>query len=221
MEKFLAALDNLLQHVTFPRVLAIGLLFIISMVFIAAYENRQKVYATVISRTVGDYVLAQPSAKGKQLMQNLVDKYPNIAMISVIDADPISNRRTATYRLFNDSVLESIVKNVLAFHPSAGDSILFGADEKSNKEVLAVMAGEFLCTPNKSTVLTNSFPGSEKIVVYSCRVPLPPAFNKATGWFTLQLKSWPESRIEELKVDALSMSLTYYNTEILMQDPVK
>jgi len=221
MEKFLAAIDSLIQHITFTRAFAFSIVMIISILSLAIYENRQHVYASVISRTEGDYILRTPTDNGKQIMQDLATKYPNVALITLIDADPVGNRRKAVYRVYNDKNLEAIMAPPLAINPQIGDGVLFGSNEQSNREVLAVMTGEFLCAPNRNTILNNAYPGSEKIVSYSCRVPLPPAFNKATGWFTIHLKEWPMSNIEQLKVDALSMSLNYYNTEILRQAAVK
>jgi len=220
MEKFLASLDQLIQHISFKRVFAFLLLMIIAMASLAVYENRQRMYSSVISRTEGDYVLEKPTDAGKKIMQDLLVKYPNIAMITLIDADPVGNRRIAVDRVFNSKELEAIMLNTLRTNPTAGDSVLFSSNEQSNKEVLAVMTGEFLCTANKGTILTNNFQGSDQVVAATCRVPLPPAFNKATGWFAIHLKEWPYDRADELKVDALSMSLNYYNTEILKQGAV-
>jgi len=222
MEKFLALLDNLLQHATFKRVGAVSLLLFVFIAALAVYENRNRVYGSVISRTEGDYVLEPPTDAGKAIVHNFAAKYPNIKMITLIDADPIGNRRIVVHRDFHDITLERIVRARTDIDPHIGDGVLFSANEQNNKEVLAVMAGEFLCTPNgPSTAISRAYPGSELLVTYGCRVPLPPAFNKATGWFTIHVDKWPLDNIEQLKVDALSMSLNYYNTEILRQGPVK
>jgi hypothetical protein len=221
MEKLLEKLDSLLQHVTGKRVflvlmLGLGLLFLYT-----AFEQRHVLYSKAdLMSTNGDYVITAPSPVGQKLLKDLIAKYPNIAMITIIDADPVTNRRVPVARVFGNKEIQRLFEDVLAKNPKAGEGPLITADANNNAQVYAIMNGEFQCAPNKNTILSNNFPGSDKLVTYSCRVPLPPAFGKATGWFTLQLSTWPEERIESLKVDALSMSLQYYSTEILKTGPV-
>lgn len=222
MEKVLEKLDSLLQHVTGKRVFLVLVLFLGLLMMYTAFENRQVLYKeSGLGNFEGDYELQKPSIESEKIIKDFMSKYPNIAMISLIDADPINNRRKPVARYFNSPEIESIFAEVLRKNPDAGDGPLVTASPESNSQVYAIMNGEFQCAPNQNTILTNQFPGSDKLVAYSCRIPLPPAFNKATGWFTIQLKSWPDAKIEEMKVDALNMSLQYYNHEIKKEGPVK
>lgn len=221
MEKILEKLDSILQHVTIARVFLVLLMFFGLLVMYTAFEHRHEVYSKAGLKYDGDYEITPPSDKGRKLVENFMAKYPNIAMITLIDADPISNRRKPVARFFANRELELIFDSVLRKNSNAGDGPLLTSSPDNNAYVLAIMNGEFSCSPNKNTILTNQFPGSEKIVSYSCRVPLPPAYNKATGWFTIQLQKWPDERIEDLKVDALNMSLQYYNLEIKKEGPVE
>lgn len=214
MDKLFAGLTELLKHATMLKVFAVTLLLVAVTAVVTVYENRQHVYDSfAIANINGDYHINEPRPEGRKLMQDLVAKYPNIAMISLIDADPIRNTRRKVYRAYGNDELRVVMEETDRRDPTAGDGPLFSYNEVSNKQMLAIMSGEFLCSTTDGSPILN-FAGAEKHISYQCRVPLPPAFNKATGWFTIQLKSWPDDKIEQMKFDALNMSLAYYYAEI-------
>lgn len=185
------------------------------IVTLAVYENRQKVYDQfAMGKYSGDFVLQMPSEKGRKILADFTNKYQSIAMVSLIDADPVDNTRRLIYRSYKNQVLQKIMEDNDRDNPGNSGGPLFTSNAENNKQILAIMNGEFFCAPGTNSILSTNFQGADKIVVYQCRVPLPPAFNKATGWFTIHLTAWPDSKIDEIKFDALSMSLAYYNTEI-------
>lgn len=215
MESILKTLDSLLQHVTFIRVFLVSILIIFAVLSLTLYENRQRVYDDFsVAKLDGDFMLKPPSLKGTQILNELTAKYPEIAMISLIDADPVANTRRVIARIIPDTLLNKIVHEKTDTNPTIGDGPLFGSDPTSNRQILSIMNGEFSCDPVSGSILANIFPQSQTIVKFSCRVPLPPAFNKATGWFTIHLKEMPKEKLDRLKFDSLSASLMYYNAEI-------
>lgn len=218
MESFLKVIDNLLQHATFIRVMLVSVLLVVSVAALTLYENRQKVYDDFsMSKMNGDFILKEPTPRGYQILSDLASKYPEIALISLIDADPVANTRRVVARVFIDKHMELVIKAKTTTNPTVGDGPLFGSDALSNKQVLAIMNGEFSCDPVAGGILATVFAEAAADVKMSCRVPLPPAFNKATGWFTIHTKELPKEKLERLKFDALSTSLMYYNSDIAVR----
>lgn len=188
----------------------------------AVFENRQKVYDRITPHVVtDDMLLEKPSNRGRQIIAELVARHPEIVLVTLIDADPLRNMRRPIYRHFNHSKLEDVIKQQEESGRD-GSGPLYTSDESNNRQMLAIMSGEFFCSPVDEGSFAKMFPGVGEIAKYSCRVPLPPAFGKATGWFSIHISKWPpEHGLDQLKFDALSMSLSYFNVEIATRVPTR
>ena len=225
MDNVLSFKDKLFEFFTKLNWYRLGISAVAALLIIfnyTLYENRQVIFnlakplVTVSANTItADYRLEYPSVVGKNILNKLTLLHPEISMVSVIDADQISNSRTVVYRTFNDPVIEKIIKSTAEKIPDVGNGALFtSGDEASNIQVLAMLNGEFLCTP-ASGILVKAFPELGPHIEYQCMVPLPPAYNKATGWLTLHLKEWPVTDFNRLKNNSLIAALEYYNKEVL------
>ena len=207
---------DFLRTLTWKRYGISTIAVITGIVGYTLFENRQKVYDKMQPQLYAeDYPLTAPGPVGKKILAELASKYPEIAIITIVDADPVRNQRIPVFRLFLDKDLEDIVKRVVGESTDKGNGPLFSSDEESNKQVIAIMNGEFACTPGMIGEFVKLFPESKSIVKHSCRIPLPPAFNRATGWISLHFREWPVGRgYDSIKYDALSASLAYFNAEI-------
>ena len=188
--------------------------FAISM--FTLYENRQTLFdqaKTGLNSTVDDLELKAPGKVGQALIQEFMKKHPEVLMLSLLDANPLSNQRIVVYRAFNSAQLEAEVLSQTLKVPTAGDGPLFTNDPENNKQVLAILNGEFYCSPPTGILLT-AFPEQGKLVKQQCRVPLPPSFGKATGWMTLHMRDWPMASYDLMKNDSLVLSLEYYRREV-------
>lgn len=208
-----------LTTLTWPK-LALALVAVTSgITMYTLYENRQKVFEfqTGARGQADDFELMAPTKDGKAIFEAFLKLHPEVAYIALVDANPLSNRRITVARFYNDKEIQGIIENATRDTPSLGDGPLLTADPILNKQVLAILAGEFYCDPAKDGVIAKVFPEAAKRLSYTCRVPLPPAFNKATGWLAIHLNKWPSDDLEKFKIDALTLSLSYYNAGILKQ----
>lgn len=223
MDSLIKDVRALLVSLTFYRLL---LLIVFVAVFVTGYtlwENRQTLYnrASVIKIT-GDYELSVPTYKAKELLSTFVKTHPEVVFLGVIDADPIRNRRTPKYRVYGNYLVESIVGIALESGVT-GVLPLYSYDETNNKAVLSVMSGEFTCSPaTPGSGLLFAMPELVPHIAATCRVPIPPAYNEATGWIALHLSTWPpKGGLDNLKFDALNMAIAYYNIEISKKKDIK
>lgn len=215
------ALD-IVKHLTWLRLI----LYVVAVVFaISAYtvwENRQNLFnraSISLNSTVDDFILEPPTKVGQGIIADFMKQHPDVVMLSIFDANPIDNTRTVIYRTFNDPKLRVYIDARVVETPHVGDGPLFTADTENNKHVLAILNGEFGCSDIRTTsMFARAYPEAAERAPYQCRIPLPPSFGKATGWFAIQLAHAPNGdAYEQLKIEALLMSLNYYNLEVLKQ----
>jgi hypothetical protein len=224
---FKAKVLDFVKHLTWSRLA----LYVVTATFaISAYtvwENRQNLFnraGTSLNNTVDDFALDAPSKVGVGIVADFMARHPEVAMISVVDANPIANQRIVVYRAFNDRRVQANVEQRLAHNSSVGDGPLFTADHDNNKQVLSILNGEFTCSEVRpDSQLATSYPELLPMTPYSCRIPLPPSFGKATGWFSLLMAKPPATGeyYDRLKFESLMMSLNYYNLEVLKQGQLR
>lgn len=216
-------LVDIFFKLTLPRALLSFFIVILVIFCVTIYENRQELFTKTASIVVvnkanpipaGDYGLYAPSPEGAALLDAYLKLHPDIVMLSVLDANQVQNRKTVVYRSFNDPAIKLLVEKEALVNPAIGDGALFTTDPDNNIQVLAILNGEFYCTKPGGAIV-NAFPDIKSTIAYQCRIPLPPAFGKATGWITLDLKGWPPKDYDHFKTEALLLSLEYYNKEVL------
>lgn len=200
---------------TWPKLIIAATAVVVGIAGLTLYENRQKVFADLQSaRLTDDFKIEPPTKAGDEVFEAFLRSHPEVLMISLIDANPITNRREVVRRYFNNSDLKKVVLDAVAVNPGIGDGPLLTAEPQMNSQVLKILNGEFHCDPAAVGPIFKAFPDAIRVVKYSCRVPLPPAFNRATGWLTLHLSKWPIDDLERFKMAGLQLSQTYYYTDI-------
>lgn len=186
------------------------------------WENRQNLFtrvSTSLNSTVDDFILEQPTKVGVGIVNDFLKQHPNVQMLTIVDANPIDNTRIIVHRAFNDGRVRTYVEERAAEIPRVGDGPLFTADADNNKIVLSILNGEFSCSlVTEYSIFARAFPDLMTSRTFQCRVPLPPSFGKATGWFSLLLaQPLTAEEYDHIKIDSLLMSLNYYNLEVLRQ----
>jgi hypothetical protein len=145
----------------------------------------------------------------------------DIVIVGLIESDPVRNMRIPIYRFIKDDDVQRIVDEAKE-RGATGIQPLFTENLSNNKQMLAIMSGEFNCGPVTEEGVLITFPKLKDKIVATCRVPLPPAFGQATGWIAIHLRKWPPTAgLDQLKFDALNMSLAYFNLEIAKRGDIK
>jgi hypothetical protein len=208
---------NFLRHLTWKRYWLAFVTVLTGIALYTLFENRQVALERVTPAMANfndDIELSPPGPVGQRIIADFARKHPEIALITLIDADPVRNLRLIVYRHFSNDEVKRLVEAAEASGTS-GQGPLITSDEKNNRQVLAILSGEFYCTPVGEGAFGQIFREAATKVTYSCRAPLPPAFGKSTGWFSIHITKWPvDHGFDTLKFDALSMSLNYFNAEI-------
>lgn len=190
--------------------LGISILALSSALFLYTfYENRQQFVEAVTKRVLpGDFSVKAPTAEQIEIVRKFLVIHPEVKFITLIDADPVTNRRVVIHRFSTDDTLVAYFAKIDKERPGIGDGPLFTDNQESNEQVLAISNGEFRCGPSKGGIVERLYPDVAKDVKISCRVPVPPAFRRAGGWFSLHLTT--ESEPPQLKTAGLTMSFLYF-----------
>lgn len=203
-----------LKLITWQKYLMMLLTAVSALVLWMVYENRTVLYPT-FPMVQGSYTLGMPNEASRKLIEDFVKKYPEVGLLTVIQADPVANRRSPVYRHFNsDDVKKSIESSYATGKDGSGP--LFSADQVSNEQVLSVLSGELRCEPVTEGMFAKLFPDlAAGAIVHSCRVPIPPSFSLVGGWIAIHLKTWPpRGQLDAFKQDALILALNYYKSEL-------
>lgn len=200
-------------HLTYKRLFISVIAGVVGITGITLWENRQMVFENRTINYVGDYPLEAPSESTSKMVQAYVSSRPEVLLVSLLDANPVTNSRNVVHRWYGNQQTMVEVESAVEKNPDVGNGALFNSNQENNTQVLAVLAGEFYCAPVSGILLT-AYPELAKRVKYSCRAPLPPAYGKATGWFAIHLSAWPPADMDQFKNSSLMMALTYYEAEI-------
>lgn len=204
-----------LKEATWHKLALLAATLILFGIALAYYENRQVIYNRIVpNQMTGDWPLAYPSEQAQAILAGFAKRHPQAALITIIDADPERNRRTVVYRHFNNRAVEEFVRAREAAGQD-GSGLLYGTDIESNKQVLAINDGQVVCDDASKGFFASAFKGVERLVSYSCRVPIPPAAFNVTGWISIHFVAPPEIPTEELRQQMLALAMAYYKSDIL------
>lgn len=222
MIDFKTKVVDLVKTLTWTRLALYTVTALLAVSLYTVWENRQNLLtrvSTSLNSTVDDFILEAPTKVGVGIVTDFMKQHPAVQMITIVDANPIDNTRVIVHRSFNDQKVKAYIEARTGEYPRAGDGPLFTADADNNKIVLSILNGEFSCSPVREySIFARAFPELAGKTTYQCRVPLPPSFGKATGWFSLLLKEpLSAEEYDHIKIDSLLMSLNYYNLEVLKQ----
>lgn len=211
-------------HLTWPKFALYAVTAAFSISTFTIWENRQNLFTKIemsFNNAVDDYKLHYPSKDGVGIISEFMRNNPEVLMLSIVDANPIDNDRIVVYRHYNDKRFAQYAGQARPVEVyMAGNPPLFTSDVENNKLILAMLRGEFYCIPStQDQLLQRRYPSVALASPFQCRVPIPPSFGKATGWFELQLSDPLDQSQDRLKVESLVMSLRYFETEVMRIDP--
>ena len=210
----LASLDRLMKIANGPRVLWTLLLLAGVITITVFYENRQRIYQVVLNDPIiGDYKLEPPKKDGRELISQYLASETAVMALGLIDSDPLNNQRHPVEFFSNNTD----IRNQLNSKNSTLPAPLFTSRQENNIMIMNLINGEMVCGELAPDEWPESLRARPQVV---CRVPLPPAFKKNTGWFVMYLSEAPRDR-DRFKFSALSLSLSYYNIEIMKKEATR
>jgi len=218
----LNAIGKLLDRLSVSRLLLAFTLAILSITTIAVFENRDRIYEKVFSPgRLTNQGLEELSPESKARIDDLLTKYPDIALLSVLKFDFIAGTRVPIYRGYNDPDIARVMGARIArskpdYDP--GTVQLFTADPETNREVVSVLNGEFTCaSPRENSGILLAWPEMRGKIVTSCRIPIPPAtsYGAPRGYIAIHFtKPVDSARADGMTKDLLSLAMFIYLNDV-------
>jgi len=213
-----STIDTLVKLLSILTLKRVGLFTVFCLIVISMYtlfEHRQLAYDSVTEMkipTEGKYDLKEPNSEQKTLIDDLVKSNPSVIQISVVDADPIKNFRKVLYTRTYDKEFETFHEKTISGKLPTGP--LFSTDQQSNEHIVNLLSGEIRCAPSNEGFYYRMYPEFTRFIKYSCRIPLPPAYGKVTGWLSVHFAEWPLRDFGKTKYDMLNLANDYYLEEL-------
>lgn len=211
IKRFLPVIKKFIIWETPKQILMLFLFCLMSLISITLFEQRTNIFNATTNN------LSLPPMSVKKIVvpndidikiQNLLNQQSNIAFISLVSADLRVNQREMVYFYSNNSLVNLIHDEALKLRGKT--HVIFGADEKENEQMVAMINGEFACYKYDETSNMRLAPRGNVIIPYLCRISLPPYYGEFSGYLTFGLKSEPD----QAQKDRLKLEGTRLSTEI-------
>lgn len=216
-EKMLGFLEDIIDTLTFKRVLLIGLLTVIALVLNAVFENRKAIVDTFVQpktvaaeETVTGWTLSEGSKKS---LQNLA-LTTNVTFVSITDVDLKKNRRVIKYYYLDDPTIKI---DPASLQSLALPNPVFDYDPKNTAQMVAVLSNEFRCDPYRDTLNYRFAPYLAPRIPTVCRLAVPPFVGQFVGFITVGMDR--EMNREEL--NTIRLEVSRIAVEIYLNDVIK
>jgi uncharacterized membrane protein len=210
-EKVLSFIENLIDTLTFKRVLLIALLTLVGLVLNTVFENRKQIVDKFIDpkpaktedAAITNWVLSDSS---KASLINLA-KTTNVTFISITDVDLKKNRRAVKYYYLDDPTIKI---NPSALQALSLPNAVFDFDPKNTAQMVAVLSNEFRCDAYRDTINYRYAPELADRLPTVCRLAVPPFVGQFVGFITIatdRIMSKDELNTIRLEVSRLAVEI--------------
>lgn len=190
----LKLLQAFLKFLNLSRLLYLTWFLLICVAAISFWENRAFIYGQVRpGKITVDKIPVIVSPSTEAIIKSTVFNSTLISAIAVVSVNFEQNTRQLVYFLTDDLIFENSYKKFIT--DNLNKSVpLFNADPENNRRLIALINGEFVCSPFTATTTYRFAPDVDIQTV--CSVGVPPYFGKFRGTVMVYLKTTPSS--EEL-----------------------
>ncbi len=212
MDKLLAVIDSLLQHVSGKQVFWVVILLTLLIGLYAVFENRQTFYDSINPSRIEfrDMDHIQLSEDSKRSVRSVTNKSNTIIAIQVVEVNFRRNSRRNAYTYSRDS---TFTQKFLDFEErKLADFPLFSDVEQNNKRMIRLINGEFICVPIETTVVSAlKISGAQQL----CSRAIPPIYGKFAGYVTAYVtKTLTSTEEDQLRILLAGLSQEIYERDL-------
>lgn len=181
---------KILSMMTWKRIFVIFILLITITMLIMTWTFRKEIFfkEEVINRLSTNVVMSvSPSIKNE--IDDIVRKSVLINGIKIITINFQRNIRTDSYASFDNPVIQEVYNKGIT--SKVYETPLFSENKLSNKRLLRLISGEFICVPYKETLGYTSAPYLDGIITDVCATAIPPYQGDFSGILSIYLSAHP------------------------------
>lgn len=195
------------KALSLERILKVCLILFIGGFLFAFYERRLQILHAVmqplvIKNTKPINTSIGISKKHIELLEKLLADSTAVNSVAVISVNIRENTKQIIYTDTNKNLQKFIGMLSLT-------SPLFSDNSDMNNRTVSLMGGDMLCMDSSKKDIGSLIPDLEKVIPFSCAIPIPPTYGDFSGWlfvgFDRKLTDWElqQFRIEITKISTM------------------
>jgi hypothetical protein len=216
MDKVIQAFSKLISQLTWMRIAMLATVVALGIGGYGGYAYIKELQTQ--PQLLGGSSLAPAAVditdESRRLVAEFMNRYPNVAYLTVLKMDFGHNLRTPILRHFNDKKLEEFVYKKL----DGGDGslpIFLRDDAKNNNQMITIIQGGIICDDFKNGGLARVWPELVGQLAVSCRITIPPAFSLIRGYIVVHLTEQPRAyELEKLQLDLADLAQRLYDIDV-------
>ncbi len=176
-----------LSLLTWRKILSVFVILLVSAVIIFSWLYRSDVYTNVL--VMSNEPALRISLPVKNEIDSIVIKSPLIVSIQVITINFQYNIQIDSYTSIDDMKFRQIYDDYLK--NKVFETPLFGDSKETNRRLLRLISGEFVCSPFKETIGYSRTPQLGSVVTDICSMAIPPYHGDFSGILNIYLSNHP------------------------------
>lgn len=205
LNQFIKDIRSITRALSLERVLKIFLITFISMIIIIIFERKNDIYNAILEPLIvkSTKPLLQTfelSDANVEELQKLLQNFPAVNSVAVIAIDIRQNTKTVMFKN-SDKKISFILSKIPDSSP------LFTENGELNNRTVFLMGGEVQCMVTTKENLGAVIPEIEKIIPFSCAIPIPPTYRDFSGWIFVGFdRQLSDTEYNKFKVVATKIS---------------
>jgi len=192
-------------------------IFIIGLTW-ATYENRENIYGFASQKRLDPHApsITKLSKETVNDIHSVVARSELIVGVRVYMADFQKNTRILIYQEMDDPKLEGIY---MAYsNSSIAELPLFNDDVVNNKNLVALINGEFICIPFTETLLSKYAASATIYDKEVCSNGIPASYGRFTGIIAVHLNRKPTSEeVDQIRSTSRTLSTRIYDRDLSVE----
>lgn len=218
MESFikkLLALQELINSLSWQKIFQLAVFLVIILSAWSIYETKGNILSqiTPTGRQVKTLKSVKQISKGTmEIISNEVNKSELIVGVQISVVDFQKNTRGTVYMYIDDVNFQSIYNTYVA--KGLNELPVFNDDVLSNKQMVGLINGEFICSPFIETMGYKVLSDANKYVQTVCVAGIPPYYGKFVGTVSVYTKRTPAPEdVDRIRGFAKKLATTIYETD--------
>lgn len=187
------------------RILKVCIILFISGFLFAFYERRTQILHAVMQPLMIKNTKPIDNSVGISqehilLLDHILRNSTSVNSIAVISVKIRENVKQIIHTNVDKNLQEFFAKIPVT-------APLFTESTEMNNRTVFLMSGNIICMDSTANDIGTIAPGFEKLIPYSCAVPIPPTYGDFSGWIFIGFENKPSDwELQQFKIEISKIS---------------
>lgn len=178
--QFIKDIRSITKALSLTRIVKLCLIGFVSIILFGVYERRTEIFNSILEPLIiksteplpQSFILSESNIES---LVSLLQSSPAVNGIAVVSVDIRQNTKTVIYKNADKKI-----NDILSKIPDS--SPLFTDNGELNNRTVFLMGGEIHCMVSTEENLGSVLPNLDKLMPFSCAIPIPPTYGDFSGW---------------------------------------